>query len=172
MSYEIERKFLVAGDSWREQCDAGEVMRQGYLAGGKQGSVRVRLSGTQAWLNIKGATVGAKRREFEYLIPVVDAEIILDELCHGPLIEKTRFRLRHGDHTWEIDVFAGDNDGLVVAEVELDAADEAVELPAWLGHEVTEEARYYNVALVEHPFSQWNDSDRQRAGMTENDRVT
>jgi adenylate cyclase len=166
MSYEIERKFLVAGDGWREQCDAGQVMCQGYLTGGGQGSVRVRLSGSEAWLNIKGATVGAKRREFEYLIPVADAEIILDELCAGPLIEKTRFCLRHGGHTWEIDVFAGDNDGLVVAEVELDAADEAVELPAWLGREVTEETRYYNAALVKHPFSQWNESDRPHADAT------
>jgi len=164
MSYEIERKFLVASEGWREQCDGGEVMRQGYLAGSAQGSVRVRLSGTQARLNLKGATVGPTRREFEYPIPVADAEIILDELCHGPLIEKTRFRVRHGEHLWEIDVFAGDNAGLVVAEIELDAADEAFESPTWLGAEVTEDARYYNVALVKHPFCQWGEADRQRAG--------
>lgn len=167
MSYEIERKFLLADGSWRRQADAGEPLRQGYLAGGTQGSVRVRLSGTRAWLNIKGATVGATRREFEYPIPTEDAEIMLDELCPGPLIEKTRYRVRYGDHLWEIDVFAGDNAGLVVAEVELEAADAPFARPPWLGAEVTEEVRYYNVALAEHPFSQWSETDRRQAGAVE-----
>jgi adenylate cyclase len=164
MSYEIERKFLVTGDGWRVDADAGERLRQGYLAGGSWGSVRVRLSGASAHLNIKGATVGATRREFEYAIPAADAEVILDELCSGPLIEKTRYRVRHAGHLWELDVFAGDNQGLVVAEIELDAADEAFESPAWLGEEVTDDPRYYNVSLVEHPFNRWNDEARRRAG--------
>jgi adenylate cyclase len=164
MSYEIERKFLVAGDGWRSLGDAGEVMRQGYLAGGVQGSVRVRVSGETAWLNIKGATVGATRREFEYPIPVVDAGVILDELCQRPLIEKTRYRVGDGTHTWEIDVFAGDNAGLVVAEIELGDADEAFARPDWLGAEVTDDPRYYNVSLVGHPFSKWSEADRRQAG--------
>lgn len=163
MSYEIERKFLVTDDRWREVADQGEEMRQGYLAGGTWGSVRVRLSGMQARLNIKGATVGATRREFEYPIPPEDARMLLDELCGGPLIEKTRFRVRHADHVWEVDVFAGDNAGLIVAEIELDAADEAFEPPAWVGAEVTDDPRYYNVSLVEHPFIRWNDVERQAA---------
>lgn len=166
MSYEIERKFLVSDDGWREAADDGEPMRQGYLAGGAWGSVRVRMSGARAHLNIKGATVGATRREFEYAIPAADAAVLLDELCSGPLIEKTRHRVRHAGHVWEVDVFAGDNAGLVVAEVELAAADEAFERPAWLGTEVTDDPRYYNVSLVEHPFNRWSDAEQRRAGAT------
>ena len=166
MSYEIERKFLLTGDGWRAQADPGETLRQGYLAGGVQGSVRVRLSGARAWLNIKGATVGARRREFEYPIPVADAGIMLDELCPGPLIEKTRYRIRHGGHLWEIDLFAGANAGLRVAEIELDAVDAPFDRPPWVGAEVTEDPRYYNAALVEYPFSQWPESERRRAGGT------
>lgn len=165
MGYEIERKFLVADDAWRERADDGETMRQGYLAGGEWGSVRVRVGGGEARLNIKGATVGATRREFEYPIPVEDAEILLDELCSGPLIEKTRHRVRHAGHVWEIDVFAGDNAGLVVAEVELEDADEAVERPAWLGTEVTDDPRFYNVSLVEHPYGRWSAAERREAGV-------
>lgn len=166
MSYEIERKFLVSDDGWRGAADDGARMRQGYLAGGTWGSVRVRLSGAVAHLNIKGATVGATRREFEYAIPTADAEVLLDELCSGPLIEKTRYRVRHAGHLWEVDVFAGDNAGLVVAEIELDAADEAFDKPAWLGDEVTDEPRYYNVSLVEHPFNRWNEAERRHTGAT------
>ncbi len=165
MSYEIERKFLVAGDGWRDAADAGSVLRQGYLAGGTWGSVRVRLSGGQAHLNIKGATVGATRREFEYPIPVADADILLDELCSGPRIEKTRYLVRHAGHLWEIDVFDGDNAGLVVAEVELGAEDERFDRPGWLGAEVTDDPRYYNVSLVEHPYNRWSEAERRAAVM-------
>ena len=164
VSYEIERKFLVRDDGWRADGDTGETMRQGYLSGGAQGSVRVRLSGERAWLNVKGATLGATRREFEYPIPVVDAGIMLDELCQRPLIEKTRYRVEAGAHTWEIDVFAGDNAGLVVAEIELADPDEPFARPAWLGPEVTEDARFYNVMLVEHPFARWSEAERRTAG--------
>ncbi|HEY5790033.1 MAG TPA: CYTH domain-containing protein [Gammaproteobacteria bacterium] len=160
MGYEIERKFLVADDRWRQAAGAGETLRQGYLAGGVHGSVRVRASGGSAWLNIKGATVGATRREFEYPIPLADAAILLDELCQRPLIEKTRYLVGHAGFTWEIDVFAGDNAGLVVAEIELEHADATFPHPEWLGIEVTEQPRYYNVSLVEHPYRNWSDAER------------
>ncbi len=152
---EIERKFLLANDDWRAQVDAGVVMRQGYLAATEKSSVRVRIAGEQANLNIKSATLGITRQEYEYPIPLADANELLDTLANGPLIEKTRYHVRHGSHTWEIDVFAGDNQGLVVAEIELSAEDEVFERPAWLGDEVSDDPRYYNVCLVKHPFKNW-----------------
>ena len=155
MGVEIERKFLVADDSWREAAPAGVQYRQGYLSTNPGGSVRVRVSGDRAWLNIKSATVGLTRREYEYEIPAADAHAILEELCVKPLIEKTRFVVEHDGRTWEIDVFEGDNEGLVVAEVELESEDEAVTLPAWAGEEVSHDVRYYNQRLVEHPYSRW-----------------
>lgn len=155
MATEIERKFLLANDDWREQADAGVRMRQGYLAGSEKSSVRVRVAGEQANLNIKGATLGITRQEYEYPIPLADAHTLLDSLADGPLIEKTRYHVRHGAHTWEIDVFSGDNQGLVVAEVELAAEDEVFARPAWLGEEVSDDTRYYNVCLVKHPYKDW-----------------
>lgn len=160
MATEIERKFLLVNDGWKPQADAGVVMRQGYLntsSSNHQGksSVRVRIAGEHANLNIKGATLGVTRQEYEYPIPLADANELLDTLADGPLIEKTRYHVRHGTHTWEIDVFAGDNQGLVVAEIELAAADEGFERPAWLGEEVSDDPRYYNVCLVKHPFKDW-----------------
>lgn len=160
MATEIERKFLLSNDSWRAQADAGSTMRQGYLTDlsaehGQKSSIRVRIAGAQANLNIKSATLGITRQEYEYSIPLADAHALLDSLAHGPLIEKTRYHVTHGAHTWEIDVFAGDNQGLVVAEIELGAEDEAFERPAWLGDEVSDDPRYYNVCLVKHPFKDW-----------------
>jgi len=155
MATEIERKFLLRDDSWRAQADAGHVMRQGYLIGAERASVRVRISGGRASLNIKSATLGVERREYEYPIPLRDAEEMLDTLCQRPLIEKTRYHVRHGEHTWEIDVFSGDNAGLVVAEIELDSVDEDFERPPWLGEEVSHDPRYYNVCLVKHPYKDW-----------------
>lgn len=155
MATEIERKFLVRDDSWRAEADAGIVMRQGYLIGAEKASVRVRVSGEHAYLNIKSATLGVQRQEYEYEIPLSDAEEILDTLCQRPLIEKTRYHVRHGGHTWEIDVFEGDNAGLVVAEIELGAEDEPFERPPWLGEEVSHDKRYYNVCLVKHPYKEW-----------------
>jgi len=155
MATEIERKFLVRDDSWRAAADAGTLMRQGYLIGAEQASVRVRISGERAYLNIKSATLGVQRQEYEYPIPLGDAEEMLDTLCQRPLIEKTRYHVRHGEHTWEIDVFSGDNAGLVVAEIELGAADEAFERLPWLGEEVSHDKRYYNVCLVKHPYKDW-----------------
>ncbi|MCF6211385.1 MAG: CYTH domain-containing protein [Gammaproteobacteria bacterium] len=155
MATEIERKFLLLNDSWRRDADAGISMRQGYLVGAKRASVRVRVSGERAHLNIKSATLGVERQEYEYGIPLADAEELLDTLCERPLIEKTRYHVRHGKHTWEIDVFSGDNAGLVVAEIELDSADENFARPDWLGEEVSHDKRYYNVCLVTHPYKDW-----------------
>ena len=155
MGIEIERKFLVADESWREAAAAGMRYRQGYLSTDPCNSVRVRVSGDRAWLNIKSATVGVTRREYEYEIPSADAHAILEELCVKPLIEKTRFIVAHEGHDWEIDVFEGDNSGLVVAEIELEAADDEFTLPAWAGEDVSGDVRYYNQRLVEHPYSSW-----------------
>lgn len=155
MGVEIERKFLVADDSWREAAQPGVRYRQGYLSTNPGSSVRVRVSGDKAWLNIKSATVGLTRREYEYVIPAADAHAILEELCVKPLVEKTRFVVEHGGRTWEIDVFEGDNAGLVVAEVELESEDAEVTLPAWAGEDVSDDVRYYNQRLVEHPYSRW-----------------
>lgn len=155
MATEIERKFLLLNDSWRRDADAGISMRQGYLVGAKRASVRVRVSGERAHLNIKSATLGVERQEYEYGIPLADAEELLDTLCERPLIEKTRYHVRHGKHTWEIDVFSGDNASLVVAEIELDSADENFARPDWLGEEVSHDKRYYNVCLVTHPYKDW-----------------
>lgn len=160
MAVEIERKFLLASADWRVQADDGVPMRQGYLCTAGSGpvakaSIRVRIAGTRAHLNIKSATLGVTRQEYEYAIPLADANEMLDTLADGPLIEKTRYHVQHGAHCWEIDVFAGDNQGLVVAEIELSAADEDFQRPAWLGAEVSDDPRYYNVCLVKHPFKDW-----------------
>lgn len=156
MAAEIERKFLISGEQWREEVHDSLVVRQGYLAGAERASVRVRASDEQAWLNIKSATLGIQRQEYEYPIPLDDAREMLDTLCNGPLIEKTRHFVRHAGHLWEIDEFFGDNAGLVVAEIELGHEDESFERPAWLGEEVSDDPRYYNVSLVRHPYREWS----------------
>lgn len=155
MAIEIERKFLVTDDRWRAASDGGTSYRQGYIAGSRHGSVRVRVQGDQAFLNIKSATLGVRRLEFEYPIPLADAEAMLESLCEKPLIEKTRYLLQQGRHHWEIDVFAGENAGLVVAEIELGSEDEDFQRPVWLGDEVSHDPRYYNVSLVTHPYKDW-----------------
>ena len=155
MGTEIERKFLVTGDAWREGARDAQRFRQGYLPGIETASVRVRVSGDRAWLNIKSATLVVSRLEFEYPIPLADAEEILDALCERPLIEKTRHHVPHAGHLWEVDVFEGDNAGLVVAELELASPDESFERPPWVGAEVSHDRRYYNVSLVRHPYREW-----------------
>lgn len=155
MAKEIERKFLIKNDNWREFADQGCYLSQGYLNDAVQSSVRVRVSGDKAYLNIKSATLGVSRSEYEYAIPREDALEMLSTLCHKPLIEKTRYHVMHDDHTWEVDVFHGDNDGLIVAEIELSHEDENFVLPEWAGEEVSHDARYYNVCLVKHPFKDW-----------------
>jgi adenylate cyclase len=155
MAIEIERKFLVTGESWREAVTRSVRFRQGYVPTTDRASVRVRLEGDRARLNIKSATLDVTRLEFEYEIPVEEAEEMLERLCDKPLIEKTRHYVPHEGHVWEVDVFEGDNEGLVVAEIELSAVDEKFARPAWLGEEVSDDERYYNVCLVRHPFKEW-----------------
>ena len=157
MGVEIERKFLVADDSWRTEVVRSTELRQGYLALTERCSVRVRIAGDKANLNFKGLTVGIRRSEFEYPVPLEDAEAMLEEYCGADVIEKQRHLVDHAGHRWEVDEFAGENAGLVVAELELDSEDEAFEPPAWLGEEVTGDVRYYNVALVQNPYGSWAD---------------
>lgn len=154
MPIEIERKFLLASDAWRPLVASSEYLAQGYL-GGARSSVRVRIGGERAWLNIKSLDKGVARLEFEYPIPRADAEVMLRELADGPVVSKTRHHVPLGAHLFEIDEFDGDNAGLVVAEVELAHADEAFERAPWLGTEVTDDARYYNINLVRHPYCRW-----------------
>jgi len=152
LAVEIERKFRVTGDAWRN--DSGVLYRQGYLNRDKLRTVRIRIAGGAAFLTIKGKSTGATRAEFEYPVPMDDAQALL-ALCDGPLIEKTRYIVLHAGHRWEVDEFAGDNAGLVVAELELSAEDEAFDAPAWLGPEVTHDARYFNSNLATQPFCTW-----------------
>lgn len=156
MALEVEHKFLLVNDDWRHEVDHSVHYKQGYLSSSPLSSVRVRISDSQAWLNIKSATIGAYRQEFEYEIPLADANQILDELCHKPLIEKIRYFVHHDQHIWEIDEFMGDNAGLIVAEIELSQIGEFFTKPAWIGEEVTHDLRYYNNNLSKHPFVNWN----------------
>jgi len=155
MGIEIERKFLVVGDGWRDQVEDEIRLVQGYLTEDARTTVRVRIRGETAYLTIKGATQGISRLEFEYPIPVADAETLLRELAVSPLIEKIRYRVRHGGHLWELDVFAGANAGLVLAELELETVDEVFARPDWLGAEVSDDPRYFNVNLAQWPYSDW-----------------
>ena len=161
MGIEIERKFLVTGEGWRAAAHAVVPMAQGYIndmgamdRGEQKASVRVRIQGEQAYLNLKSRELGHTRQEFDYAIPVDDARALL-ALCVGGLVDKRRHLVRHAGHLWEVDEFLGDNAGLVVAEIELDHADEAFERPDWLGDEVTDDPRYYNLALASRPYGLW-----------------
>lgn len=166
MAIEIERKFLLANDGWRAGIERSEPIAQGYLVGAQalrdgttRASVRARLAGTQAWLNIKAARLGIERAEFEYPIPVDDARNLLATLCDG-VLEKTRHHVRVDGVLFEVDEFAGDNRGLIVAEVELPAVDAPFPRPPWLGREVSTLTRYYNVNLIAHPYRQWSPAER------------
>ncbi|HMO14320.1 MAG TPA: CYTH domain-containing protein [Pirellulaceae bacterium] len=152
MSLEIERKYLVTDDFWKSL--PAVFMCQGYLCIDQARTVRVRLAGSQANLTIKSAPVNSVRHEFEYGIPVADAQTLLD-ICHRPLIEKKRRVVKFGKHAWEIDEFLGENLGLVVAEIELTAADEHFEMPPWIGADVTDDPRFHNSNLVKNPFQNW-----------------
>ena len=155
MALEIERKFLVTSDAWRAQARGRELLRQGYLESGERSSIRVRTAGDRAWLNIKARRSGMTRLEFEYLIPLADADEILNELCKGPRVEKYRHEVPWGGHLWEVDEFLGANRGLVVAEIELSEETESFERPTWLGEEVTHDERYYNFNLAKRPYGEW-----------------
>ncbi|MBD3169985.1 MAG: CYTH domain-containing protein [candidate division Zixibacteria bacterium] len=156
MGKEIERKFLVLRNEW-DRNGEGLLYRQGYLSVDKQRVVRVRVVGNQGFITIKGIARGASRDEFEYEIPCPDANQMLDELCIKPLIEKLRYRVEHAGMIWEIDEFKGDNEGLLLAEVELEDENQAVELPRWIGQEVTGDPRYFNSNLVANPYTKWKD---------------
>jgi adenylate cyclase len=159
MPREIERKFLLKSDAWRPHVRQSRKMSQGYLASSGNVSVRVRIAGDDAWLNIKAGGFVASRQEYEYPLPLDEARELL-ALAEGPLVEKTRHYVEQGALTWEIDEFHGENSGLVVAELELDSEDVDFARPPWLGVEVTELRRYYNVCLVKHPYRAWNEAER------------
>ncbi|WP_261844579.1 CYTH domain-containing protein [Aliamphritea ceti] len=154
MAQEIERKFLIDLDTLGT-LPAGTRIVQGYIPTQGKTAVRIRLKGELAFLTIKGANQGAVRSEFEYPIPVEDADAMLAELCNGQLVDKIRYLIEHAGHTWEVDIFSGNNQGLVVAEVELDSENETVTLPDWVREEVTGESRYYNSSLIDNPYSNW-----------------
>lgn len=176
MGIEIERKFLLRGDGWRSAVEHSECLRQGYLLGAGtaadcsrtgqgRATVRVRMAGTQARLNIKQATAGVSRAEFEYPLPLADAESMLATLC-GSIVEKTRHLVHVGSTLFEVDEFAGDNAGLIVAEVELPAADASFARPPWLGAEVSMLRRYYNAALAVRPYARWSAAERAAGDAT------
>ena len=155
MGRELERKFLVINDRWRRRAGRGVIYRQGYLSTDPKRSVRVRVAGEKAAITIKSETVGAGRDEYEYPIPKEEAERMLRTLCVKPLIKKTRYVIKKGKLKWELDRFAAENRGLVIAEVELKDAKQDIEKPDWLGDEVTGDKRYFNLSLVKHPYSEW-----------------
>lgn len=154
MGVEIERKFLVRDDSWRLKAP-GTKYRQGYLNSAMERSVRVRVIDDIGFLTVKGISRGAARVEYEYEIPVAEAEAMLDELCEKPLIEKNRCKIEYRELVWEIDEFFGENQGLIIAEVELKSEDQRYEKPDWIGKEVTGDPKYYNANLIKNPFSKW-----------------
>lgn len=154
MGVEIERKFLVTNDAWTRQGEP-VLLRQGYLSSNAQRVVRVRIEGGKAVMTIKGKNVGASRGEWEYPIPMADAEEFLDKLCEQPIIEKYRRRIPYAGFVWEVDEFLGVNAGLVVAEIELPAEDQAFDKPDWVGEEVTHDARYLNSNLIQQPYTAW-----------------
>jgi adenylate cyclase len=173
MGIEIERKFLLVDDAWRAAAHKVVPMAQGYLndlamveSGAMQTSVRVRVEGESAFLNIKSREAGPSRQEFEYEIPLADARALL-ALCVGGRIDKHRHYVQHAGHLWEIDEFHGDNAGLVVAEIELGSVDEAFARPDWLGVEATHAQRYYNLALASRPYSQWREDERLALDITQ-----
>lgn len=154
MSAEVEHKFLVQKNLWRP-AGPGIACRQGYLYTAKDSIVRVRIAGTCGYLKVKGLDGSFTRVEFEYEIPRSDAVKLLG-LCEQPLVEKTRHTERHGDHDWDIDVFHGENDGLVLAEVQLATERELFEKPRWLGAEVSHDPRYLNASLRTNPYRNWS----------------
>lgn len=155
MALEIEHKFLIVNNSWKKNIEKSCEYKQGYLISDKTKSIRIRISDQKAWLNIKSATIGTFRNEYEYEIPLNEGIEILNSLCSKPIIEKTRYFVHHKQHLWEIDVFSGDNTGLTVAEIELSKVGESFYKPEWIGEEVTEDLKYYNNNLCKNPYKNW-----------------
>jgi adenylate cyclase len=164
MKLEIERKFLVCDDRWRHEATGCERLRQGYLANTAACSVRVRVGSAQGWISVKAMRPGRVRDEYEYLIPETDAASMLATFVGDPLVDKIRHRVRVGGHLFEVDEFQGPNQGLVIAEIELDAPDQEFPRPPWLGDEVTDDGRYYNFRLASEPFGTWPEDLRQAVG--------
>jgi CYTH domain-containing protein len=154
MGTEIERKFLVKDNAWRSLA-AGIEYRLGYLNSAKERTVRVRTIADKGLLTVKGITTGASRAEYEYEIPAADAEAMLNDLCEKPLIEKCRYKINFGGFVWEVDEFFGENQGLIVAEVELESEDQKLEKPGWIGEEVTGDPKYFNSNLINNPYLKW-----------------
>ncbi len=154
MPIEIERKFLLKNSNWRLNARC-EYCCQGFLSTVKERTVRVRIMGERAWLTVKGKNIGAARPEYEYEIPLADARQILDNLCLRPLIEKTRFYIDYAGLTWEVDEFHGENEGLILAELELEDENTQPSFPDWVGAEVTGDPRYFNANLIENPYKNW-----------------
>jgi CYTH domain-containing protein len=154
MGIEIERKFLLVGEAWKKLAQ-GVRYRQGYLSTSKESTVRVRTIENTGYLTVKGKSTGATRSEFEYEIPVEDANAMLDQLCAKPLIEKNRYKIDYQGFTWEVDEFFGENQGLVVAEIELESEDQPYTKPEWVGAEVTQDQRYFNSNLARNPYCHW-----------------
>lgn len=154
MATEIERKFLVVGDVWRGQ-GRSVLIRQGFFLSVNDRGVRVRIKGNKAYVTMKTESQGFTRQEYEYEIPMADATEMLDTLCQLPLVEKTRHFIEYAGKKWSVDEFHGENDGLIMAEVELDDEMEKVERPDWIGMEVSDNPRYYNIYLSRHPFTRW-----------------
>jgi adenylate cyclase len=159
---EIERKFLLRGDAWRDAVSRRRQLRQGYLASSPRTSVRVRIGGSDAWLNIKQGGLEPERHEYEYPIPLLDADELLAAVGPNGVLEKTRHWVAHAGLEWEIDEFHGANEGLIVAEVELERIDQPIEFPEWIGAEVTHLERYYNVRLVRRPYREWTSEERRQ----------
>lgn len=155
MGMEIEKKFLLKSDEWKSYNPVGIVMKQGYIPTSNRSSVRVRIAGDTAYVTLKSPVKGISRNEFEYEIPIEDAESVLSSICVKPYIEKVRYKIKHGNHLWEIDVFDGDNNGLVLAEIELKHENETFLIPNWIGEEVTGNFMYYNSNLAKYPYKEW-----------------
>ncbi len=158
MKKEIERKFLTCSESWRSEQNRRVFIRQGYLRADAGGSIRIRIVNQTAMLTLKGPSSGISRTEVEYPIPYSDAEALLNELILGKPIEKWRTRIDYGEHTWEVDEFLGENQGLILAEIELDSEEEPFNRPVWLGAEVSRDTRFFNASLAKHPYSQWKNA--------------
>jgi CYTH domain-containing protein len=153
MALEIERKFLLKEGAWRNE--KGTMYRQGYLNSAKESTVRVRIIDDKGYLTVKGISRGAVRVEYEYEIPVAEAKAMLDDLCEKPLIEKMRYKIAFNGLVWEADEFFGENQGLLMAEVELESENQEFTKPDWIGEEVTDDPKYYNANLIYHPYSKW-----------------
>ena len=160
MGIEIERKFLLKNDDWKQQVSETHIIKQGYLQSGleksQKSSVRIRVSDQRANLNIKSVDLAMVRQEYEYEIPLPDAEHMPATLCGDVVIEKTRYHVPYASHLWEVDVFTGANTGLEMAEVELTEVDEKIDIPPWIGDEVTDDKRYYNIYLLKQPYNTWD----------------